>query len=105
LVTSALSPGRVDLAPEPPVSDELPTEVADSAESEYIAEARARGEPVAARKPSQTVDEPDPKTLPPLDELVQRIPPEVRVILEELYRAKFLNVRRLPKAALKTQAG
>jgi len=35
-----------------------------------------------------------------LDDLVQRIPPAVRVALEENFRAKFSKVVRVPKAAL-----
>jgi hypothetical protein len=39
--------------------------------------------------------------LPPLDDLVQRIPAEVRDLLEELYRVKFTTVRRVPAKNLK----
>jgi hypothetical protein len=39
--------------------------------------------------------------LPPLDELVKRIPPEVRETLEDLFRARFVTVKRVPKKALK----
>ena len=69
----------------------------------FLAEARERGEAVA------TVPKPLPPTeaeaekgpLPPLDELVQRIPSEVREILEELFRVKFTNVQRVPAKHLK----
>ena len=41
-------------------------------------------------------------TLPALDELVARVPPAVRGLLDDLFRAKFTSVRRvtpdLPKA-------
>jgi hypothetical protein len=56
--------------------------------------------PVAAAVADAT-DEPAPKALPPLDELVKRIPAEVRDTLEELFRARFVTVKRLPKKALK----
>lgn len=39
--------------------------------------------------------------LPPLNDLVQRIPAEVREALEDLFRAKFVAVKRVPKQALK----
>ncbi len=41
-----------------------------------------------------------PVKLPPLDDLVQRIPPEVRELMDELFRAKFVRVQRVPKKAL-----
>lgn len=43
----------------------------------------------------------DPKALPPLDELVKRIPPAVRESLEDLFRARFVTVKRVPARALK----
>ena len=39
--------------------------------------------------------------LPALDELVQRLSPETRELLDDLFRAKFVTVRRVPKQALK----
>ncbi len=39
--------------------------------------------------------------LPALDDLVQRLTPETRELLSELFRAKFVTVRRVPKQALK----
>ena len=41
-----------------------------------------------------------PAKLPPLDDLVQRIPPGVRELMDELFRAKFVRVQRVPKKAL-----
>ncbi len=32
---------------------------------------------------------------PPVEELVNRLPPEVRTVLEELFRAKWTEVKRL----------
>lgn len=40
--------------------------------------------------------------LPPLDDLVQRIPPATRELIDELFRAKFVTVKRVPKSALKS---
>ena len=74
----------------------------DTAESSYLAEARERGEPrVPVRPQAEAKDDEDPKSLPSLDELVQRIPPEVRDLLDDLFRAKFTKVRRIPRRALK----
>lgn len=40
--------------------------------------------------------------LPPMDDLVQRIPLPARELMEELFRARFVTVRRVPKSALKS---
>jgi hypothetical protein len=42
-----------------------------------------------------------PGELPPMDDLVQRIPGPVREALEELFRARFIGVKRIPQSALK----
>jgi len=73
-----------------------------SAESAFLAEARARGESVSVAKPAEApAEEADPKSLPPLDELVNRIPAEVREVLDDLFRARFVTVKRVPRRALK----
>jgi len=79
-----------------------PAGLDEVAESEFRAEARSRGEtirPVAAT--AEVAEESDTKALPPLNELVNRIPPEVREALDDLFRAKFIAVKRVPKNALK----
>lgn len=77
----------------------------EAAESAFRAEARERGEPVrASRSAIELVDEnnsEDRKNLPSLDELVKRLSPEVRETLDDLFRAKFTTVRRMPVKALK----
>jgi len=45
--------------------------------------------------------EPATAPLPPMEDLVQRIPVPARELLEELFRARFVTVKRVPKAALK----
>lgn len=75
----------------------------ESVESAFLAEARDRGEPIApARAKEEIADETDAKALPPLHELVNRIPAEVRETLEDLFRARFVTVKRVPKRALKS---
>lgn len=74
-----------------------------AAESAYLADARERGEVVtepatAAIIEAEDADEPP---LPRLDELVKRIPPDVRTTLDDLFRAHFVTVKRFPKTALK----
>ena len=75
----------------------------EAAESSFLAEARARGEAVTPAKAKEEIaDDTDAKPLPPLNELVDRIPVEVREALEDLFRARFVTVKRVPKRALKT---
>ncbi len=75
----------------------------ESIESAFLAEVRERGEAVVVKPPENDVaDEADAKALPPLNELVERIPPGVREVLDDLFRARFVAVRRVPKRALKS---
>ncbi|QYM80757.1 hypothetical protein K0B96_04510 [Horticoccus luteus] len=67
-------------------------------ESAFLAEASARGEAVT---PAQPTDNASREPLPGLDELVQRVPVEVRAVLDELFRARFVSVQRVPESALK----
>ena len=39
--------------------------------------------------------------LPPMEDLVKRIPMPTRDLLEELFRARFVTVKRVPSSALK----
>jgi hypothetical protein len=73
----------------------------ESAESAMISELRSRGESVAPPPADEPAEEVDARALPPLDQLVNRIPAEVRETLEDLFRAKFVRVTRVPKKALK----
>jgi hypothetical protein len=43
------------------------------------------------------------KNLPKLDDLINRIPADVRDTLEDLFRVKFVKVARSPKKALKSE--
>ncbi|MCR6657447.1 MAG: hypothetical protein NVV63_16910 [Opitutus sp.] len=73
-------------------------------EDAFLAESAGRGEavrPVAAEVVEEVEDKSKP--LPKLDEMVSQIPENVRDTLEELFRAKFVTVRRVPKKLLKTQ--
>jgi hypothetical protein len=40
--------------------------------------------------------------LPGMDELVQRIPADIREVMDELFRVKFVRVQRVPKKALQS---
>jgi hypothetical protein len=43
--------------------------------------------------------------LPPVEELVKRLPPEVLATLDELFRASWTKVKRIQPGALKTDQG
>ncbi|GAB1488222.1 hypothetical protein MASR2M8_06670 [Opitutaceae bacterium] len=86
----------------PPADTDEPPMPGEEAERAMLAELRERGEaPVRAKAVSADADE-KPVRLPPLDELVKRIPPNVRDALDELFRARFTGVRKIPADALKT---
>jgi hypothetical protein len=78
----------------------------EAAESAFRAEARQRGEPLSApapaAEPEEETENGDKKNLPPVEELVKRLSPEVREVLDDLFRAKFTTVRRVPAKALKS---
>ena len=85
--------------------DEAPWPTDAASEGVFLAEARERGEavvglPVAATRTEEVEELKGP--LPPLDEMIQRIPTAVLEVLEELYRAKFTAVRRVPAKDLKS---
>ena len=42
-------------------------------------------------------------SLPPMDDLIQRIPSVTRELMDRLFRAKFITVKRIPNSAFKTQ--
>lgn len=111
-VSDAVAPTAAPPPPEEGAPNAWPDEAAESA---MLTELRERGEGAVSAPPglasaaaaaatAREADEQpvDPKSLPPLDDLVKRIPPEVRDTLEELFRAKFIRVTRVPKKALKS---
>ena len=87
-----------------PPGEPDPTWPDESAEAQFLAEARERGEPVPApATPAAEPEaaEPEPSgPAPELDELVGRLPPAVRETLDELFRARFVRVTRLPRKTL-----
>ena len=93
------TPGEAVAPPNDGATNAWPDE---SGESAFLAEAHERGEPMApAKLPDKIADPADAGALPALNDLVQRIPAEVREALEELFRAKFVAVKRVPLKALK----
>jgi hypothetical protein len=96
----------VAAAPSAPFDDDGPAWPDEASESAMRAEVAERGETLssrAAREAAEIAAEEaaEKKNLPRLDDLIQKIPPDVRDTLEELFRAKFVKVARVPKKALK----
>lgn len=100
--TSAPQPAEPDSVPL--VEGMAPLWPDDAAESAFRAEARERGETVVASPPAADDGREDAEAgaLPPLDQLVARLPADVRETLDDLFRARFVAVRRVPRKALKT---
>ena len=74
----------------------------EAAETAFRAEAIERGQPdVLVAVATEATEEIDTKGLPTMEELVKRIPAESRELLDELFRAKFTGVKRVPAKALK----
>ena len=73
----------------------------DAEESAFLAEQRRSGPTVAPGLPPTEVEDLN-SPLPPMDELIQRIPAGTRELMDQLFRAKFVTVKRLPPAAFKT---
>jgi hypothetical protein len=71
----------------------------ESAEVAMLSELNERGEKPALTA-TEPVEETDTSDLPPLDELVRRLSPEVRATLDDLFRVRFIAVRRVPQNVL-----
>ena len=79
--------------------------VGPSAEEEasFLAEQRSL-DPGGHVRPTPDVPAAEPEAaipLPPMEDLIKRIPAPAREAMEELFRARFVTVKRLPKTALK----
>jgi hypothetical protein len=72
----------------------------ESAESAMLSELRERGEKLVAVAAAEVIEDVDPKNLPALSELVNRLPTEVRETLDDLFRVKFVRVVRVSQKAL-----
>lgn len=69
-------------------------------EAAFLAQEREMGVVTPALMHTETPPE-DKGALPPMDDLVKRIPMPTRDLLDELFRAKFVTVKRVPQSALK----
>jgi hypothetical protein len=76
-----------------PVSTESSEEWAQASSVQIEGKARRQDEGLASAAPSD---------LPPLEELVQRIPAELRATLDELFRARFTRATRAAPKEVQT---
>jgi len=82
------------------IAVEAPSGPASEEEAVFLAQEREAG--VVPGLPVQAGDSEDEKgDLPPMENLVKRIPGPARELMEELFRARFVTVKRVPKSALK----
>lgn len=102
-MTSAVSDDLEDATVSAPEED-APHFPDDETEMAMRSELRARGESVELRR-APTAEPEEVAPLPPLDQLVSQLSPEVREVLDELFRARFTAVRRVPAQALKESVG
>lgn len=98
--------GASDSADVGAFDDDGPVWPDEAQEAEMRAVAAERGETLssrAAREAAEAAAEEaaEKANLPPLDDLIERIPGNVRETLDELFRARFVKVARVPKKALK----
>ena len=106
--TSPGSGGGYDSSSTMPAPDDDGPQWPDAAaESGMRAEAASRGETLsskAAREAAEALAEAaaEKRNLPPLDDLIAKIPTEIRDTLEDLFRVKFNKVARAPKKSLKS---
>jgi hypothetical protein len=78
-------------APAGPSSDE---------EAAFLAQEREMGNVTPALMHVESPPE-EKGAMPPMEDLVQRIPQPARDLMEELFRARFITVKRMPASALK----
>ncbi|HVW21293.1 MAG TPA: hypothetical protein VHC86_08760 [Opitutaceae bacterium] len=102
-VSAAPAPPAPAAAPDGAGPDEGPNWPGEADESAFLAAARESGEEAPPRLPAAPAPEEPAGSLPPLEELAGRVPPAVRAALDELFRAKFSAVRRIPAEAIDPQ--
>ena len=90
--------------PTPAEEFDAPVGPSDEEEASFLSEQSFQE---AASAPLSVAAGPEPEALigplPALEDLVKRIPAPARELMDELFRAKFVSVKRVPKAALKNQ--
>lgn len=80
--------------------DGAPVGPSEGEEAAFLAEQRTAEPAYGPRQNGAAAEEPV-GPLPPLEDLVSRIPAPTRALVDELFRAKFVTVKRVPRSALK----
>jgi hypothetical protein len=75
--------------------------VGPSSEEEAAFLATEGGGETVRQETSSSQAEDETGDLPPMEDLITRIPGAARELMEELFRARFITVKRIPKTALK----
>ncbi len=87
----------------PPPDDSVPAGPSAEEEAAFLAQDRGSeqfyGQPPKAENLEPESADP---ALPPMEDLVKRIPAPARELMEELFRARFVTVKRMPQTALKS---
>jgi hypothetical protein len=83
-----------------PADESPPPLPGEAEEAAFLAGSGGTDEPVFPAETAAVQPEPSDE-LPPLDDLVRRIPPGVRAALDEMFRARFTGVKRVTEADLK----
>lgn len=84
----------------PPEDEGAPIGPSETEEMAFLGEQRA-AEPAGGTPEPPANGGENGGALPPLEELMQQIPREARDLLDELFRAKFVGVRRVRQKDLK----
>lgn len=80
----------------------VPIDPAPEEEATILLPGRGSEEFYGPAPPAEQLEpEPAEASLPPMEDLVKRIPAPARDLLEELFRARFVTVKRVPQSALK----
>lgn len=86
----------------PAVESDAPVGPNADEESEYLGGESLPGElPLVAPPSKEVEDDEPPGELPKLGDLNKRIPADALAIMDELFRAKFSKVQRIPARHLK----
>lgn len=82
------------------VNGDGPAGPSSEEEAAFLAQEREMGIVTPALMHAESPPE-EKGSLPPMEDLVKRIPMPTRDLMEELFRAKFVTVKRIPQSALK----
>lgn len=90
-----------DEAPTSAIAADAPAGPSSEEEAAFLAQEREMG--IVTPTLMHVEAPPEEKgELPPMEDLVKRIPMPTRELMEELFRARFVTVKRIPQAALKS---